>query len=124
MRIKQLAFITVLLLVGCQNYPDATDVAGWKTWADDNCTGQLYRVPETGHKPYELSFLNPTELRAQCGRLNYGRIQRNHMIRSENGKRPWAGACYQGGTIYLPDDGGAFMSMCHELAHADDTYSH
>ena len=121
-----LIFMAALPVLADRPSPD--DVEGWKQWGLEHCKtigeGGVYSVPEGGHKDFSLVLTDVDGIRKACGRVDYGPIQRNAFLSSENGKRPYASACNIGNVIYLPNDGGAFMSMCHEMAHNNGAYNH
>lgn len=91
-------------------YPADTDVEGWKVWMVDNCPTSRYSqelfAGFEDNMTFALELVPQSVILEECG----------------SGSR----ACYnyRTDTIYLPDDGGAFLSACHELAHARGTLTH
>lgn len=123
-----LILVLMMALPALAKRPAPDDVEGWKQWGFENCKtvgeGGIYKVHESGHKDFTLVLTDVSGIREVCGRAGYAPAQRNALFSDENGKKPYASACHIGNTIYLPDDGGAFVSMCHEMAHNNGTYDH
>ena len=93
------------------DYPEDTDAAGWKEWMVEHCPtsnhGEYLFKGFEKNMDFNLEFRSMADMDEACGL--------NNVL-----------ACYVGktDTIYLPDDGGAFLAACHELAHARGNYSH
>lgn len=126
--IKQyLAFILILFMVGCQNYPDEGDVAGWTDYGMSPESKGVYPVPEDGHKPFNLVLHEDlASVHEACGaeRVSYGPMHKDRDGRMVRGK---IGACSfadsSGCTIHMTEDGGR-LHLKHEQAHCDGTYDH
>lgn len=118
------------------DYPANDDVNGWKEWAAKECpTGKYKSMFAQLDRPvrtdYNLELVSKAVIREKCGRVNYGPLPYKEKLPLEDGpdkldKRPYAVACYvpSTDTIYIPGDGGTFVSMCHEVAHAEGVYEH